>query len=114
MATFLITAAVIMLTLGLVSYISGKRVDHPSSGATYAVSAARRHQIRKPEREFPLLLPHHDVDRHQHRSDSGALALLLGTSFNLGAGAERLCDVAQGSLLGVADLHASNTEETTF
>ncbi len=27
MATFLITAAVIMLTLGLVSYISGKRVD---------------------------------------------------------------------------------------
>jgi Protein of unknown function (DUF2905) len=33
MATFLITAAVIMLTLGLVSYISGKRVDDPPSGA---------------------------------------------------------------------------------
>ena len=33
MATFLITAAVIMLTLGLVSFISGKRVDDPPSGA---------------------------------------------------------------------------------
>jgi Protein of unknown function (DUF2905) len=33
MATLLITAAVIMLTLGLVSYISGKRVDDPPSGA---------------------------------------------------------------------------------
>jgi Protein of unknown function (DUF2905) len=29
MATFLITAAVIMLTLGLVSYFSAKRPNHP-------------------------------------------------------------------------------------
>ena len=29
MATFLITAAVIMLTLGLVSYFSSKRTDQP-------------------------------------------------------------------------------------
>jgi len=32
MATFLITAAVIMLTLGLASYFSAKRLDHPAQG----------------------------------------------------------------------------------
>ena len=30
------------------------------------------------------------------------------------AGAERLCDVGKGGLLGVAYLHATDPEETTF
>ena len=95
-----------MLTLGLVSYISGKRVDHPPSGAHMVSLLPGDIKYDSPSGNFRFLLPHHDINRHQHRSDCGALALLLGNSFNLSAGTERLCDVAEGRLLGVADLHA--------
>src|SRR5262245_17597004 len=114
MATFLIAATIIMLVLGLVGYLSGRRSDHMSpdgqmlsllSGGTLSTRAqAGGFASTSPSRRRSL----------SASSDAGALALHLGNSFNLGARTECLCDVAEGRLLGVAYLHASDPEEASF
>jgi len=76
MATFLITAAVIMITLGLVSYISGKGVDHPPSGAHMLSLLPGDIKYEGPSGNFRFYFPITNLDRHQHRSDFGALEQL--------------------------------------
>src|SRR6476660_4943059 len=114
MATFLITAAVIMLTLGLVSYISGKRVDHPPSGVHMLSLLPGDIKYESPSGNFRFYFP---ITTSIVISIVLTLVLWLfseATAFGLCAGAQGLCDVAQGSLLGVADLHASDPQKATF
>ena len=63
MITFLITTAIIMLALGLVSYVSSKRSNHRTRSDVCSVAPAGRYQVREPGRQVHLLLPDHDIDR---------------------------------------------------
>ena len=72
MITFLITTLIIMLALGLVSYLSSKRSNERRSDVR-SVPPAGRHQVRKSRRRVHLLLPDHDINRGQHYPNAGSL-----------------------------------------
>ena len=76
MITFLITTLIIMLALGLVSYVSSKRVEREDRADVHSVAPAGRHQVRKSTRRVHLLLPDHDINRGQHYPNAGSLYLL--------------------------------------
>ncbi len=71
MITFLITTGVIILALGLVSYVSSKRTTHTSDEASALSLLPGDIKYESPSG----LLPHHDVDSYQHHPQSGSLFL---------------------------------------
>ena len=73
MITFLVTTLIIMLALGLVSYVSSKRSNVRTRSDVRSVAPAGRHQVRESRRRVHLLLPDHDIDRGQHHPNSGSL-----------------------------------------
>ena len=73
MITFLVTTAIVMLVLGLVSYLSSKRSRPRERSGVCAFALAGRHQVRVSRRQVPLLLSDHHLDRDQHHPNSGSL-----------------------------------------
>ena len=64
MTTFLLTIGVIMLALGLVSYVSSKRADHRSEESSALSLLPGDIKYGESERQIRLLLSHHDVNSH--------------------------------------------------
>ena len=78
MITFLLVTAIIMLGLGLISYVSSKRAAHANEELLGAFLTPGRHQVRESERQVCLLLSHRDLDCHQHHPNSGSTFLAVG------------------------------------
>ena len=64
MTTFLLTAGIIMLALGLVSYVSSKRADRRSEESSALSLLPGDIKYEKSERQIRLLFSHHDVNSH--------------------------------------------------
>ena len=98
MTAFLLTTGIIILALGLVSYVSSKR-DHPNDQSSALSLLPGDIKYEKSERQFPVLLSNYDVDRHQYHSLSRVLFLALMLVLNILAGGSRI--VGAGNSLGV-------------
>jgi hypothetical protein len=77
MITFLVTTLIIMLALGLVSYLSSKR-SNVSTDQTSALSLLPGDdQVRKSTRGVHLLLSDHNLDCDQHHPNAGPLSVTV-------------------------------------
>ena len=72
MIMFLVTTAIVMLVLGLVSYLSSKRSSHGSDQASALSLLPGDIKYEVSWRKFPLLLSNHHLDRDQHHPNSGS------------------------------------------
>ena len=72
MIAFLVTTAIVMLVLGLVSYLSSKRSGDGSdqSAALSLLPGDIKYEVSRSQ--FPLLLSNHHLDRDQHHPNSGS------------------------------------------
>ena len=73
MITFLVTTAIVMLALGLVSYLSSKRTNHRTDQASALSLLPGDIKYEFSWRQFRLLFSHNHVDRGQHHPHSGSL-----------------------------------------
>ncbi len=69
MIAFLLIAGIVMLGLGLVSYISSKQAAHTSSDAA---TLSLLPETSNTKSQWEILFSHHDFDRHQHDPDAGS------------------------------------------